>query len=422
MSLDAPFVEELIPYCVKEFDFVSHIQDILERPEAVSQDLTQGSPGARHGDLDQIHRWFPETGKRRPRMRCQLVHTDFLQTYHGFVREIVRANLQEEVVLFERCPNLRIHLAGEKSLTAPHRDKDHHHSEAELNFWIPLTRCSGSASLWAESSPGKGDFHAFDVDPGVAVRFYGNQCLHFTKSNDTDLTRVSFDFRVVRLRDFGWSDIPLPGSAGTARWRIFSYYDVMGADGRVINSDEWEAHISPKLDFATTLGVGYQRVSTSATHRPRSPSPEHLRNCEAKWGSARQARSNCARCGWLSNRARLEKVLSFVDSNGVVRPWIIENPDKGQPWGLGCLLCHQAFRSKAQEPKLPWPTKSAFTEFTYGLGMPGLLQQPLYRHGNHARLQSSGRGAGQLALPQNLQHAAAAAAAASATVIEASMA
>ena len=29
------------------------------------------------------------------------------------------------------------------------------------------------------------------------LRFNGNRCTHFTKSNDTDVTRVSFDFRAI---------------------------------------------------------------------------------------------------------------------------------------------------------------------------------------------------------------------------------
>ena len=410
MSLDSPFVEEFIPYCPEEFDFVSHVRGILESPDT-SMGPREGLHEAGHEDLSQIHRWFPQSGKRRPRMSSQLVHTEFLDVYHKFIREVVRSNLQEEVVLFEHCPNLRIHLAGEKSLTAPHRDKDHHHSEAELNFWVPLTPCFGNASLWVESAPGKGDFHALVVEPGMAVRFYGNQCLHFTKANNTEYTRVSFDFRVVRLRDLGWSQIPFPGSAETARWMIFSYYDVMGADGHVLSSEDWEAQVAPKLPgLSKTFGSSYTGVLQQAVCRPRSQSPKHIQSCEAKWGSARQARRNCARCGWLANRAQLETSLCYIDSGGIKRPWIMENPDKQEPWGLGCVLCHQAFLAgptKPSDPELPWPSKSAFTQFTYGLGMPGLLQQPLYRHGNHARLQSSDRGAGKLVLPKDLEHAAA---------------
>ena len=55
----------------------------------------------------------------------------------------------------------------------------------------------GSNTLWSESSPGAGDYAAFEAGPGKAIRFYGNRCRHYTLENETDGTRVSFDFRVI---------------------------------------------------------------------------------------------------------------------------------------------------------------------------------------------------------------------------------
>lgn len=34
--------------------------------------------------------------------------------------------------------------------------------------------------------------------PGSVVRFWGHSCAHYTVPNDTDHTRVSIDFRVIR--------------------------------------------------------------------------------------------------------------------------------------------------------------------------------------------------------------------------------
>ena len=36
-----------------------------------------------------------------------------------------------------------------------------------------------------------------EMDIGTGLRFWGNQCRHYTDPNRTDSTRVSFDFRVV---------------------------------------------------------------------------------------------------------------------------------------------------------------------------------------------------------------------------------
>merc|ERR1711981_506931 len=80
----------------------------------------------------------------------------------------------------------------------PHRDSDYaaHHG-AEINFWIPLTRVWGSNSLFVESRPGKEDFHPLELGPGELAIFNGSKCLHYTRANDTNCTRVSFDFRVI---------------------------------------------------------------------------------------------------------------------------------------------------------------------------------------------------------------------------------
>ena len=49
------------------------------------------------------------------------------------------------MLLFEHCPNLRIHLAGEKSLTSPHTDRDHQHSQAET---LAAAVCEAKSDPW----------------------------------------------------------------------------------------------------------------------------------------------------------------------------------------------------------------------------------------------------------------------------------
>ena len=99
---------------------------------------------------------------------------------------------------YQREPNFRAHLADMgQHLTQRHKDSEYFHQPLELNFWIPLTRAHGSNTLWVESAPGRGDFRPFELGPGEGIRFWGHSCEHYTEPNDTDETRVSFDFRVV---------------------------------------------------------------------------------------------------------------------------------------------------------------------------------------------------------------------------------
>lgn len=129
-------------------------------------------------------------------------------------------------VLFQRRPTFRCHLAGGGEPTGrPHCDSEYGHQRGELNFWLPLTRVSGSNSLYAESAPGLADFASFELEYGECQRFWGARCLHFTRANETSRTRVSFDFRVVPRS----CHVERPSDRGFG----IGFYTAMDAEGRV---------------------------------------------------------------------------------------------------------------------------------------------------------------------------------------------
>ena len=121
----------------------------------------------------------------------------FLEVYRRFVVHWVAPTLGGVPLLYQRKPILRVVLPGSVAPTQMHCDADYYHDSNELNLWVPLSDVAGASSLWSESAPGRGDYAAFEAGPGQAVRFYGNRCRHFTTPNDTERTRVSFDFRVI---------------------------------------------------------------------------------------------------------------------------------------------------------------------------------------------------------------------------------
>ena len=51
--------------------------------------------------------------------------------------------------------------------------------------------------MWVESEPGKEDYRPIPVKLGEMLRFWAVHKRHFSKPNDTGLTRVSFDLRVA---------------------------------------------------------------------------------------------------------------------------------------------------------------------------------------------------------------------------------
>ena len=126
---------------------------------------------------------------------------------HALVRKFV----EEEVVrqfgepaVYQAEPTLRVHIAGTgRALGVPHVDADYFHQPAELNYWLPLTPCWGSNTLWCESRRGGGDYAPIEMGgAGSFRRFWGNQLRHYTLPNATDSTRVSFDLRCVPLSLF----------------------------------------------------------------------------------------------------------------------------------------------------------------------------------------------------------------------------
>lgn len=113
---------------------------------------------------------------------------------------------QLEGMMVQFPPTLRIQMPGRQPSINMHVDTDYAgHQEAECNFWVPLTNVFGNNTLWAESEPMKGDFRPFELSPSEFLRFEGVKCRHFTKANDTNVTRVSFDLRAVPLQL--WRDL-----------------------------------------------------------------------------------------------------------------------------------------------------------------------------------------------------------------------
>mmetsp|Transcript_12776 Transcript_12776/g.28220 ORF Transcript_12776/g.28220 Transcript_12776/m.28220 type:complete len:287 (+) Transcript_12776:167-1027(+) len=246
--------EALVPFSTEQYPFLQPVQSILQcggvpvnelhRSASCSEDhlVDGGATSSTIGPRDSafMKRW--QTSKHDPEASG---YVDFAAVYHAFLRDVVRGDLGEDMILYQRIPTLRVHLAGAPAIGRPHRDADYHHSAYELNYWLPLGDVAGTNSLWAESVRDRGDFHPFVASYGEAVRFYGNQAWHFTLRNTSERTRVSFDFRVMRFSDLRRAGVPVdysraPLSREEHRTRgrggqfcLGGFYGLMGAAGEV---------------------------------------------------------------------------------------------------------------------------------------------------------------------------------------------
>lgn len=393
-TLAAPFTEATVPYSTVDFPFA----------DAVLALFKDAFKDVGDGPLERVHE---HVGRNQVSVRRRLEtkalkklrgFAAFEALYFRFVREVLRPHLGEDVVACEREPYLRVHLSGGKAAVAPHVDRDHFHSPYEVNFWLPLVDVSGAESLWSESSPGRGDFRPFVAKYGEAVRFYGNQCQHFTVDNETPRTRVSFDFRVIRGRDLDAAKLPEGGrrqrrgrSASGVHHTLFGYYGLHDRQ-RELDREQWRARREAGLgrpsdaedvgagDVPAAAAVGVLPAGApEVDDRPRTPSPEHMRRCAEELGSERAALRRCARCSWLANRRELAPRLRYWDSAGRESSWVAEH--KGGQWGLGCIPCAEA----ARRGLIP---RDALSEFSFGRAVGGrrqpLLVSALVRHGNHA--------------------------------------
>ena len=124
---------------------------------------------------------------------------DFILLYKSFIYNEVLTRLNDNITIYQSLPSYRIQYPFSKAVTTKHcdSDKNHKHPVGEINILVPLTDMYGTSAVWAETSPGKGDFTALEGSYGDFYIWNGNKCNHYNKINTTSATRVSLDFRVL---------------------------------------------------------------------------------------------------------------------------------------------------------------------------------------------------------------------------------
>eukprot|EP00585_Thalassiosira_rotula_P005314 CAMPEP_0196134658 /NCGR_PEP_ID=MMETSP0910-20130528/3502_1 /TAXON_ID=49265 /ORGANISM="Thalassiosira rotula, Strain GSO102" /LENGTH=684 /DNA_ID=CAMNT_0041394633 /DNA_START=184 /DNA_END=2238 /DNA_ORIENTATION=+ len=151
-------------------------------------------------------------GKRRKFHQCfdsfvtshviPLLHSQALSkgVFYTNRHQLQKGKPQSIVYRYQTFPSINIVRPGECS-TDPHCDMAQGHSIGTISYHIPLTATFGTNALYAESRPGREDWHPLEAgSPGLGFQFDGARCLHFNLRNATDATRVSLNFRVAITR------------------------------------------------------------------------------------------------------------------------------------------------------------------------------------------------------------------------------
>ena len=123
----------------------------------------------------------------------------FMDTYTSFLKEVIHPMFEDDTLIFQKYPGIRFCRPGAKAVYKWHSDgdSDHKHPLGEINIILPLTEMFSTNAVWHESIPGMGDWKPLEIKYGEYLIGYLNQCRHGNKTNMTNYTRVSFDFRVV---------------------------------------------------------------------------------------------------------------------------------------------------------------------------------------------------------------------------------
>ena len=142
----------------------------------------------------------------------------FLKLYLDFVINNIKPLFPDESKLvIQKVPNIRFHIPGNSNIGRKSSDKFddiiglHHdgefgHPQEEYNIVIPITEMYDTNAMYYEENPkSELDPHMYKNMKLNQHEFYMgnlNQCKHYNKINETTITRVSLDIRVIPYSQF----------------------------------------------------------------------------------------------------------------------------------------------------------------------------------------------------------------------------
>lgn len=181
-------ISSKLTYSVDDYDFRSIICEYLDTDKLdnifIKQEITK-----ENNQSTEYHKRFYNSLDNDNRLK-------FL--YDDFISKVVK-NLFDEEIIYQVTPTFRLQAIDNVSVFAFHKDTEYGHSDKTINFFLPITKCYDTNALWVESGS---SFEPMECDYGDLITFDAVNLLHGNKVNKTGKSRISLDFRVMKMVDY----------------------------------------------------------------------------------------------------------------------------------------------------------------------------------------------------------------------------
>lgn len=164
-------------------------------------------------NLENVHQIYKEVSEGEKLDQKNEADTLFHKKYYDKLRggwseltDIFETFIREEIsrtikgpFLYQTMPSFRVQVPKQKAVSNWHYDADykHGHPDWEINVQIALSEAKDTSATWVESVPGLGDYKPINLKDNQYCIFNGNRCVHGNFFNESNKSRVSYDFRIM---------------------------------------------------------------------------------------------------------------------------------------------------------------------------------------------------------------------------------
>jgi hypothetical protein len=107
----------------------------------------------------------------------------------------------------QRFPSVRIQYPENISVFEFHKDSDYNHPLGEINIFMAITKCEGTATLNIEKNLGWRNYEPLILDAGEFAKINTSIFKHGDYINKENYTRISVDFRMIPTHVLNLSEV-----------------------------------------------------------------------------------------------------------------------------------------------------------------------------------------------------------------------